>query len=324
MAIHHAQIKKAERQGFVLSEEGEGIVAHWPKHNARIYGVSAVEAIAQMEALQNIASRCPSFHVLYHPENKRLINVEDHEHKCPIAGYDTPFNIMTRLNEGATFDTDPPGDEQPADVPNGAAQPAPAHPVARAASGIALDGAVAYKEGTASADCPYDSEDEEQYDDFVRWNEEWDAAADEATDSEESKGGSVVKEKYRAKYAELGHPTHCGDWLAELLNNLCITEKSGTDLDRFEAICAVNGVDTSGYKRSGVGWQGRIRMTGRNLLAKRVFQAGGVLVVPLIEPSDGEAEVETYKAPEEWMVLQRFKRTKSAAPANNNVQEPVQ
>lgn len=183
--------------------------------------------------------------------------------------------------------------------------------IERSEKGVALNGAIAYSEGTPAGDCPYSSEtdDDEEYASFERWNEEWDNAADEAAEEEEGRGGSVVAQKYRAKYAELGHPTHCGDWLASLLNNLCLTKKD-TDLGRFEAICAANGVDTSKYKRDGVGWQGRIRMTGRNLLAKKVYLAGGIIKTP-IEGAEPE-----YRAPADWMQMQRFKmpQDQQAAP----------
>ena len=53
---------------------------------------------------------------------------------------------------------------------------------------------------------------------------------------------------------EAGHPTHCGDWLAETLNDICLN-KEGVNLELFEGICGLNGVDTAKYKRSGVGWQ---------------------------------------------------------------------
>jgi hypothetical protein len=170
---------------------------------------------------------------------------------------------------------------------------------------VPLDGAVAYKEGITAADCPFSSEgdDEEEYTRFEKWNEEWDAAADEAQAEEdaEGKGGSVVSSKYRIKYAEEGHPNHCGDWLAELLNNYCIGEKN-TDLAMFETICGLNGVDTSKYRREGNGWQGRIRMTGRNLLAKRVFEAKNIVV-----PNKDGGDPVTLDAPADWLSAQRYK-----------------
>ncbi len=142
---------------------------------------------------------------------------------------------------------------------------------------IPLDGGIAYKEGWFAGDCPYLEDDPE----FQRWNDEWDAAADdhEAQANAAPKVGSVVTNRYRAKYSESGHPTHCGDELALYLNSLC-NNKAGTNLELFEQICQMNGVDLSKYSRTGKGWQGRLRMTGRNLLAKRILSNNGKLILP--------------------------------------------
>ena len=143
--------------------------------------------------------------------------------------------------------------------------------------GTPTNGGLAYTEGFFAGDCPYIEGDP----DFDRWNTEWDNAADEreATITKLAKIGSVVTNRYRAKYSESGHPTHCGDALATLLNSLC-ANKAGTNLELFEMICAMNGVDLSKYNRTTRGWQGRLRMTGRNLLAKRLIQNGGKLKLP--------------------------------------------
>lgn len=187
--------------------------------------------------------------------------------------------------------------EQPvnnAAVPNG---PPPTHSEA----GVPLNGADAHKAGFTAADCPYTSEteDDDEYAEFERWNAEFDDAADEATEEETH---SVVDEKYRAIYAERGHPTHCGDDLATLLNNLCLTEKSGTDLERFEAICEANGVSLAKYNRTSNGWQGRLRMTGRNLLARKVWENDGVVLTP-VEGADPQ-----YQMSAEWMATRKFRK----------------
>lgn len=142
-------------------------------------------------------------------------------------------------------------------------------------NGIPTDGALAYKEGWFAGDCPYLDQDPE----FGRWNDEWDAAADYNEEHPKPRVGSVVTNRYRALYSESGHATHCGDALALLLNSVCVN-KAGTNLEIFEAICAANGVDLSKYNRTNKGWQGRLRMTGRNLLAKRVLANNGKLVMP--------------------------------------------
>jgi hypothetical protein len=137
-------------------------------------------------------------------------------------------------------------------------------------------GADAYREGIRAFDCPYD----EGTDEFERWNREWDEAADEQSNGQTiPPKGSVVTNRYRAQYSEMGHPTHCGDAMATLLNSLCVN-KAGTNLEMFEQICAANGVDLSKYNRTTRGWQGRLRMTGRNLLAKRVLANNCTLLMP--------------------------------------------
>jgi hypothetical protein len=149
-------------------------------------------------------------------------------------------------------------------------------------NGIPTDGAIAYKEGVLAADCPYMEEDDL---DFNRWNAEWDEAADiheeeiNAAIANPKGPGSIITNRYRANYSEQGHPTHCGDELAIFLNEMC-SNKGGTNLELFEAICAANGVNLSRYNRTTKGWQGRLRMTGRNLLAKRVRENGGKLILP--------------------------------------------
>lgn len=197
--------------------------------------------------------------------------------------------------------TEIPPTETP-DVPESDAPPAADIP--RNEAGVPLDGGIAHAEKFTAADCPYTSEteDEDEYDNFIRWNDEYDTHADEA---EEEKGGSVVKDEYRARYAEMGHPTHCGDDMATILNNLCQTDKAGTDLERFETICNANGVSLAKYNRTTNGWQGRLRMTGRNLLAKKVYEAGGILKTP-VEGAEPE-----YQMSQEWMATRKFvKETK--------------
>jgi hypothetical protein len=144
-------------------------------------------------------------------------------------------------------------------------------------NGVPISGALAYKEGVLAGECPYMEEDP----DFARWNNEWDEAADEAEIKrvEPPKVGSIITNRYRANYSEQGHPTHCGDELAIYLNEMC-TNKGGTNMELFEAICAANGINLAKYNRTTKGWQGRLRMTGRNLLSRKVREAGGKLMLP--------------------------------------------
>lgn len=329
MGIHHSQQKKAEKAGYTLEERDDLVRAFWPKRSLEIFGVSSSDAMAQMQAAMVIASD-DEFKVntqagqrlVYVTRNaddlvlvgspmppvaahKAIFLDKNAEWREPIGddtpgntgGYDGPFGVSGA--DGSVLETDP-----TADIPNA---PPAVQQVERSPQGVALNGAIAYAEGTPASDCPFDGESEDEADDADAWYTAWDEAADAASEAEDAKGGSVVSEKYRAKYAEAGHPTHCGDWLAEFLNEQCLS-KEGTDLARFEAICQLNGVDTSKYRREGVGWQGRLRMTGRNLLAKKVYLAGGILLTPGIEP---EAGPDAHKAPAEWMAAQRFKMPKA-------------
>lgn len=313
LPIHHSQIKKAEKMGVILTAHIDGVEAFWAQRNLRIYGVSAAEAITQMQAAQKLGEH-PDVKFHHHPENERLITVEI-DGKFLKSDFDTPQSLWTKFEEGGEYANPAPGG-----LPNFGDELLKDPNVERL-NGVPIDGGVAFKEGVPSADCPYsseegeDGENSEEYDNFLRWNEEWDNAADEkaAEDDENKEGGSVVKQKFRLRYAELGHPTHCGDWLAELLNNMVLTKK-GTDIARFEAICDLNGVSLAKYKHEGKGWEGRLRMTGRNLLAKVVFANGGVVKIPGV---DGQPD-EEYKAPGEWMQAQRFKTKGSSTNTQTN------
>jgi hypothetical protein len=130
-------------------------------------------------------------------------------------------------------------------------------------------------------------------------------AEEEAAEAEEDadRQKSVVKPVYRARYKEGGHPTNCGDELAFFLKDYCrSTESDGLAI--FEAVCSLNGVDLSKYGRVNHGWQGRLRMTGRNILSRVVFEAEGKLILQ---------NDEVHQMSGEWMANQRFKREKPEA-----------
>src|SRR6478752_8221538 len=52
MAIHHSQVKKAEKMGCTISEEGDNTAVFWPKRALKINGSSGSDALAQMQAAQ--------------------------------------------------------------------------------------------------------------------------------------------------------------------------------------------------------------------------------------------------------------------------------
>lgn len=308
MTIHHAIIKKAEKMGVSLSEdrETETVVAHWVERNVFTAGIGGFgkAAMLQMEALHEIATKLgPEFRIKNDGDDKFTVRVFNNDlsrtlDREPLI----PVDALMVLNQM--------GDK-----------PWPT-------TSVPEDGAQAYAEGWTAADCPYPEPDEESDEEpdgnFEAWNEAFDAAADAAQEAEdEEPTGSVVKPEYRMRYAEAGHPNHCGDWLADTLNNL-ILGKTHTDIDNFEDLCNANNVSLAKYKREGNGWQGRLRMTGRNLLAKQVFLADGVMNITktLQALTDGNA---TLRAPGEWMTAQRFKGKKApeAAIPATTVAEPA-
>lgn len=135
--------------------------------------------------------------------------------------------------------------------------------------------------------------------------EDADEDGDGDGDGEDEPTGSVVPERYKLEYAARGDATTCGDWLALELNKLCkVTDEKGketTDLDRLEAIANSNDVAPARYGKLGVetnGWQGRYRMTIRNMLTPRVA-AKGFLFIP--EGQGVKADTER-KAPRQWCI----------------------
>lgn len=163
---------------------------------------------------------------------------------------------------------------------------------------VPTSGRAAHRKGIHITECPF-AEDTPEY---IKWNEDWEASAEEAltsvSDEGEKKPASVVKPKYRAIYAELGHPTTCGDELAEKIDNL-VKNAKGTNIEYLLRIADANEVNYSKYNMTNPGWQGRIRMTVRNMLAKKVHANGGVLKLP---------DTTELRMSADWMSSQRFQR----------------
>lgn len=311
MAIHHSTRTKAEKLGIMLTElplddSGEhaaipnhpsatapkgSVVAWWTEMNLKAYGTDGKTALQQAEALQAIRAvmqDCVIINDVHDPFLVRLFNADRTYtmNREPML----PTEALTEFKQEHNW----------------------------LLTSVPEDGGEAHKANFPITDNPYPEDDEDNY---ARWDQEWEDSADaaDAEGDEPEQGGSVVKSVFRLRYAELGHPSHCGDWLAVTLNNL-ILGKTHTDLEKFEALCAENGVDTSKYRRTGNGWQGRIRMTGRNLLARKIYLAGGVL--KLTEELRTDPEVAGLIAPADWMAAQRYKMPK--AEQGKAIPAPVQ
>lgn len=284
--IHQAQIKKAEKIGVVLAEvnrdTGE-VDAHWVQHNVHARGIGAKAALDEIEAVQKIKAMSDDYRVVNKPDDDGMILLYNSDRSLVLdrdgaTPRDTLLLLSQAIENGTPWKT--------TKVPD--------------------DGGQAHKEGWHITDNPFEEGD----DNYEKWDAAWEASAEAAVGEEEddTTGGSVVKQEYRIRYAEAGHPNHCGDWLANMLNQL-VLGKSSTDIEKFDAICAANGVDLSKYNRTTPGWQGRLRMTGRNLLARKIYLANGVLVVPEIARTD--ANVGELRAPADWMAAQRYKMPKA-------------
>lgn len=100
---------------------------------------------------------------------------------------------------------------------------------------------------------------------------------------------SVVARKFKIKYKQLarerGDKSKAAkrskwDWLAQQLAELTLTPKAKLDLERFEALMAANGVDTSRWPNRNNGWEGRLRMTAGLVLRKEIAERGdGILML---------------------------------------------
>ena len=108
-------------------------------------------------------------------------------------------------------------------------------------------------------------------------------AAEAEVDEEAKLPNSVVAPKYKDVYLAnaraLGIPGKAAkrsnwDWLAQQIAAQCLDEKHKLKVDEFLALLAANGVDHSKWTNRNKGWEGRLRMTGRVALQKKVANAG--------------------------------------------------
>lgn len=91
---------------------------------------------------------------------------------------------------------------------------------------------------------------------------------------------TLAKERYKAA----GHPTNCGDWLALTLEEHFVSKEKGKkkvfDFDDFLKCCRENGLDTKEKwaNTSSPGFQGRVRMNGRQKLEIVIAREGHLLI----------------------------------------------
>ena len=284
MNVHHTKVKHAMAMGCHLSAVENRYRIFWPQRSVELFELTVDDALDEMKAVQNILHHNPNYKVVTNHVNSMVVLLNQTSGNTMVGSPDYPTALWAII-EAAEDEWVHPLDGPPEDTVD----------MGDRINGVPRNGTVAFKEGVPAADCPYP----EESDDFSRWNNEWDEAADEEAARESTKAapvkGSVVTNRYRATYSEYGHPTHCGDELAILINNICLN-KAGINLQLFEEICRVNGINLGKYSRITKGWQGRLRMTGRNLLAKRVRENGGKLMMPV------GMGVEFYQLSQSWLV----------------------
>lgn len=98
-------------------------------------------------------------------------------------------------------------------------------------------------------------------------------------DAEEEKRGSVVKSRFKQRYAERGTPRGNNDWLFQTLAHHTLDDNGKLDVAALDAIAQANGVSLDKYKREGNGWQGRLRMTA-GLILRPIVAREGALRIP--------------------------------------------
>lgn len=306
MSIHHSTLKRAEKMGVILTEitgrpehfpdagniaaDEKLVQAFWPERNIYVFGADGKSALNQMEAAQQIKARYPDCQIVNDPADPFM-----------IRAFDGPERNRTAHREPM--------------LPDYLWSEVLIHEPEWLLTAVPEDGGEAYRAGFLAADNPFLDEDTQEDGTNERadkWDEEWDAAADEAEGEDDTPTGSVVSERYRQKYAEEGHPNHCGDWLAVLFIQLTTDSNGKINIERLDALCEANNVSLAKYKRTGNGWEGRLRMTGRNLVARRVWLLDGVLTLPASMAIDGNT---TLRAPQEWLQTRPYKRPANAKAA---------
>ena len=84
-------------------------------------------------------------------------------------------------------------------------------------------------------------------------------------------------DKYRQQYRTASSTGQsCGDWLAEQLAGDTLDADGKLNIESLIAVFEANGLDlnASWAVNRSRGWQGRFRMTGRNILEKQVALSG--------------------------------------------------
>lgn len=93
---------------------------------------------------------------------------------------------------------------------------------------------------------------------------------EDGDEGDEPEPASVVKAKYKARYAKSEIRGTNDDAFAAAFRAATINDDGDLDMARVARVARVNSVDMSAYKTTGRGWQGRQRMTLGNMLRAKV------------------------------------------------------
>jgi len=113
-------------------------------------------------------------------------------------------------------------------------------------------------------------------------------AAEAEVAADNAKPNSVVhprfKDRYLANARANGIPGKAAkrsnwDWLAQQIAVQCLDQKHKLKVDEFFALMDVNGVDASRWTNRNKGWEGRLRMTGRVALQKKVANSDQLVLL---------------------------------------------
>ena len=94
---------------------------------------------------------------------------------------------------------------------------------------------------------------------------------------------SIVKDRFKKRYianaVALGETSKAAkrsnwDWLSQQIAVQCLDEKGKLRVDDFLELLDLNGVDWSRWTNRNKGWEGRLRMTGRVALQRKVLDRG--------------------------------------------------
>ena len=139
----------------------------------------------------------------------------------------------------------------------------------------------------AEMDAEIEGELKKELDEDDEYDAEANTKIDDAIQAEEPEEEkvihSVVAPKYKNKYIENANAIGVKhkaakrsnwDWLAQEIAAFTLDDKHSIRMDDFLHLLEANEVDHSRWTNRNKGWEGRLRMTGRVALQRKIIEAG--------------------------------------------------